>query len=1253
MFRQCGRRSFSSLTRLQQRGVRISSSSNVIGGSLRRLSAPSVRSLATTAGSSSCWSNHRRILQKQNDILPTSTSAAARGLSTAAQEEYEPQPPPFNKLMAANRGEIATRIMRAGSELGCSTVGIYSHEDRFTQHRYKADQAFQLSDDKSPVAAYLDIDTIVKLAVQNGVQAVHPGYGFLSENAGFAKKLEEAGVKFVGPTVDNLNTFGDKTSAKELAIKANVPTITGSDTAFSTPSEAEAWISDPSNPITYPVIVKAAMGGGGRGIRIVPTAEDMESMFRLASNEALNAFGDGRCFVEKYVDQPRHIEVQCLGDGTGNVIHLYDRDCSVQRRHQKVIETAPATGLSRETREKIFKDACRMLALNKYRNAGTVEFLVDKEGNHFFMEVNPRVQVEHTVTEEITGIDIVQSQIMIASGKTLTELGLTQESINEPNSYAMQCRVTTENPSLDFRPDTGTIDVFRMPCGFGIRLDDGPGFPGAKITPHYDSLLVKITAKAKNRKDAAAKLIRALREFRVRGVQTNKSFLLNVLSNREFLEGEVTTGFIAANPTLLAPLKEKDRAQKVLAYIGEVVVNGTPKSLGATGDAPSSVDPIVPEIHLEHKEKTSLKKIFDLKGPEAFAKAVRENEGLLITDTTWRDAHQSLLATRLRTIDMLNIAEPTSVAMRNAYSLECWGGATFDVSMRFLNECPWDRLMALREAVPDIPFQMLLRGANAVGYTSYADNVVFEFCKLAKEAGMDVFRVFDSLNYIENMRLGIDAVGQAGGIVEAAVCYTGDVSDPNRGMYDLEYYLNFVRELEAQGIHVLAIKDMAGLLKPNAAKLLVGAIREEFPNLPIHVHTHDTAGTGVASMLAAAHAGADAVDAATDAMSGTTAQPSLGALVASTQGTKLDTGLDLQEVSKLNEYWEECRGLYAPFESGQKSGSADVYIHEMPGGQYTNLLYQSTQLGLTGQWSQVKTAYAAANRLLGDIIKVTPSSKVTGDLAQFLVANNLTEHDVIAQAEELSFPSSVIEYFQGYLGIPPFGFPEPLRSRVLKGRTIESTKGLSCFDGRPGAQLAPFDFEGTQAKLEEKWGADKLSKYDVMSHAMYPDVFDDFMSRQKEYGKLSYLDTRTFLTGMKVGQELAVYIEKGKHLILKLISVGETNDDGIVNIQFELNGQPRSVHVKDKRAGVKETQRLKALKGVTGSIGATMPGVVLETRVKKGDTVKRGDPLLLMSAMKMETVMTSPCDGVVKQVVVTAGDTLDGGDLCVEIEEAL
>ncbi len=1049
------------------------------------------------------------------------------------------------------------------------------------------------------------------------------------------------GITFVGPTPENLAAFGDKTSARELAIKMNVPVVPGTDGPVSTFEEARAFID---SGVGYPVIIKAAMGGGGRGMRVVQRPEELEENFARATSEALAVFGDGNVFIERYVSRPRHIEVQILGDGKGNIRHLYDRDCSVQRRYQKVVETAPAMNLSEQLRQSILDDAVRLTAAANYLNAGTVEFLVDDMGRHHFIEVNPRIQVEHTVTEEITGVDLVQTQFKLAAGASLEEVGLGKQEDIGVTGVAMQCRVTTENPSLDFTPDTGKIEVFREPGGMGIRIDDGPGFTGAVISPHYDSLLVKVTAHARNRRDAAAKLRRALREFRVRGVAVNKDFLLNVMEHPEFLDGFVTTSFIAENPDLLMAVPSSNRGQKLLHYIADVCVNGPLKSLGARGPPPPIIEPTIPtlEVPTNPIRNGSLRSVFVNEGAEAFAKAVRANKGTLVTDTTWRDAHQSLLATRMRPIDMIKIAPATNVALANAFSLEVWGGATFDVSMRFLHECPWKRLAMLRAAVPDIPFQMLLRGANAVGYTSYPDNVIFEFCKKAVVTGMDVFRVFDSLNYIPNMELGVRAVREAGGIAEAALCYTGDVSDPTRKPYTLEYYMGVAKELVDMGAHILAVKDMAGLLKPEAATILIGALREEYPDVPIHVHTHDTAGTGVASMLEASYAGADAIDGAMDAFAGTTSQPSLGALVSALHGSEHDTGLNLGQVTMVNDYWEEARGLYSQFEMSSKSGSADVYLHEMPGGQLSNLQFQSQMLGLSGQWGQIKCSYAAANRILGDIPKVTPSSKVVGDLAQFMVQNNLTEQDVLDDADKLSFPESVVEYFQGYLGLPPFGFPEPLRSHVLKGRLLPNGKHV--FEGRPGAEMPPFDFEAETKALKEKYG-DSITDLDVLSYAQYPAVFKDFMESSANYGDLSVLDTRTFAGGLLIGQEISIELEVGKILFIRLISISNTDSDGFKTVTFELNGRQRSLKVSDASSCTETHSRPKADPTVLGSVGAPMPGVVVNVLVKKGDEVCAGDPLVVLSAMKMETSTSSPCGGIIMDVHVKSGDNVAANDL--------
>ncbi len=1148
----------------------------------------------------------------------------------------DPASRPIRKILCANRGEIAIRVFRAATELGIRTVAIFSHEDRLHLHRYKADESYLVGRDKGPVAAYLDVEEIISVALDNGVDAIHPGYGFLSEREELAQACEDAGIAFVGPPPSVLRALGDKTQGRKLAIEAGVPVIPGTPDAVEDIAQARAFADEAG----YPLIIKAAKGGGGRGMRVVRQASELEDAFTRATSEAAAAFGDGTVFIERFVEQPRHIEVQVLADATGDVIHLFERDCSMQRRHQKVVEIAPALNMPEALREALTRDAVALARAVGYRNAGTFEFLVDPQGRHYFIEANPRIQVEHTITEEITGIDLVQSQILIAGGRSLADLGLTQESI-QMQGYALQCRVTTEDPLRGFQPDTGRIEEFRTGHGFGIRLDGGAGYRGSHILPHYDSLLIKVIGRALTFEAAVRKVSRALAEFRIRGVETNIPFLQNVLEHPSFLAGEIHTQFIAQTPRLFRMPRRRNRGMRLLRFLGEQVVNGPMTPLG-TKDPPADIVPEVPEPSLE-PPPPGWRDVLKAEGPEGFARAVRAHEGLLVTDTTWRDAHQSLLATRVRTRELAAIAPATSHAMAPAFSLEMWGGATFDVCLRFLRECPWDRLDRLRELVPNIPFQMLLRGANAVGYTNYPDNVVKGFVKAACEHGVDVFRVFDCLNYIENLKLGMDAVGEAGGVIEASLCYTGDVSDPARTKYSLQYYVDLAGALVERGTHVLAIKDMAGLLKPRAGRMLVTALREAFPEVPIHVHTHDTASTGVASMLACADAGADVVDLAVAPMSGMTSQPALGAVVGALRGTPRHTGLSLEVLQVLENYWEQARQLYAPFESGLKSGSADVYFHEMPGGQYTNLQFQARQLGLAERWPAIKRAYAGANRLLGDVVKVTPSSKVVGDMAQFMVQNDLSEEDVLEQAETLSFPSSVVEFFAGYLGEPYGGFPELLRERVVRGRERVT--------GRPGASLPSLDMRALDSELREKFGP-RIRDVDVLSASLYPKVFDEYMEFRVAHSDISVLPTKACFAPLEKGEEILITIERGKTLIVQLSTIGEVNDEGIREVFFSLNGRLRTIRVRDKAASTTVVVRERADVGDPGSIGAPMPGAVVEVRTKPGQKVASGEALVVLSAMKMETVVASPVTGVVKRLAVASGDEVAAGDLLCEIDVA-
>jgi pyruvate carboxylase len=1169
----------------------------------------------------------------------------------------------IDKLLAANRSEIAIRVFRAAHELGIRTVAMYSHEDRFALHRFKADEAYPIGKHGEPIRAYLDIDAVVQLALRYQVSAIHPGYGFLSENPLLARACQKAGIIFVGPKPEILEALGDKVQARRIAREAGVPILPGSDKPLTAPSDARAL----AKKLGYPVIVKAAMGGGGRGMRVAESGERLDEALEQAQREAGAAFGNPAVFLEKYIPRARHIEVQLLGDQHGNLIHLFERDCSLQRRHQKIVEIAPALNMDADVRRRILEAALAVGRAVHLDNAGTVEFLLDEDrGDFFFIEVNPRIQVEHTVTEVITGVDIVRTQILIAQGRTLTdpEVGFTSQEAVQSHGVAMQCRVTTEDPANNFLPDYGRLSHYRSASGLGIRLDAGTAFTGAVITPFYDSLLVKVTASGLRFMDAARHMERCLQEFRVRGVKTNIPFLIKLITHPRFLEGHFTTRFIDETPDLFQFPQRQDRATKLLTFIGEVIVNGNPvvnrpaKEESRSGEqrgwklTPEMRQPApIPAISSPSLADASAysvpgslpagtrDKLQEL-GPEKFSRWILDQKRLLITDTTFRDAHQSLLATRMRTYDMLKIAPVYAARHAAMFSLEMWGGATFDASMRFLKESPWDRLAALRSQIPNILFQMLLRAANAVGYTNYPDNVVHAFVKESAQAGIDLFRIFDALNWVPNLRPAMEAVLDADKLCEAAICYTGDILDPNRPKYDLKYYVSLAKELEKLGAQILAIKDMAGLCKPYAAKQLVRALKQEV-GIPIHFHTHDCAGGQMASILAAAEEKVDIADAALAPLSGTTSQPNLNSLVEALRFTPRDSGLSYDALQAMANYWEVVRRYYLPFESSQIASSADVYRHEMPGGQYTNLRQQAQALGLDSRWPEVCRLYAEVNRMFGDIIKVTPTSKVVGDMALFMVANNLTAEEVIHGERELAFPESVVEFFEGRLGQPPGGFPKELQKRVLRGRKPSRA--------RPGASLPSADFDSTRAQLHKEIHR-APNDQELLSYLLYPRVFPELAHHQRRYSDTSVLTTPVFFCGMEPGEEVSVDIEQGKTLIIKFLTVGDPHPDGRRLIFFELNGQPREVLVHDQALGGPAKSRPKAEPGNPLQIAAPMPGLVVSITAAPGEKVAAGQKLCVLEAMKMETTLYAEKPGRVAELLVQPGAQVEAGDLLIRLE---
>jgi pyruvate carboxylase len=1144
--------------------------------------------------------------------------------------------PEFSKILIANRGEIAIRIMRAANEMGKKTVAVYAEEDKLGLHRFKADEAYRIGEGLGPVAAYLSIDEIIRVAKECGADAIHPGYGLLSENPDFVDACENNGITFIGPRAETMRALGDKASARRVAVEAGVPVIPATEVL----GDDMVAIKKEAAEVGYPFMLKASWGGGGRGMRPIYEESELEEKVLEGRREAEAAFGNGEGYLEKMILKARHVEVQILGDKHGEIYHLFERDCSVQRRNQKVVERAPAPYLSEQQRAEICALGKKICAHVGYECAGTVEFLMDMaDGKFYFIEVNPRVQVEHTVTEEVTGIDIVQAQILIAEGKTIAEAtGKASQDEIQLQGHALQTRITTEDPQNNFIPDYGRITAFREATGMGIRLDGGTAYSGGVITRYYDSLLVKVTAKAQTPELAIARMDRALREFRIRGVSTNIAFVENLLRHPSFLDNTYHTKFIDETPELFQFSKRKDRGTKVLTYIADITVNGHPETKGHPRLASHIRAPKPPASRAEPMMGT--RNLLEQKGPQAVADWMGQQRQLLITDTTMRDGHQSLLATRMRSHDMIKVAPAYAANLPQLFSMECWGGATFDVAYRFLQECPWQRLRDLRERMPNIMTQMLLRASNGVGYTNYPDNVVQFFVKQAAESGVDVFRVFDSLNWVENMRVAMDAVIDANKVCEGTICYTGDIFDPDRAKYDLKYYVAMGKELKAAGAHVLGLKDMAGLLKPAQARVLVKALKSEV-GLPIHFHTHDTAGIASATILAASEAGVDAVDCAMDAFSGNTSQATLGSVVSALKHTDRDTGLDMTAVREISDYWEDVRGQYGAFETGMQAPSSEVYLHEMPGGQFTNLKAQASSLGLDDRWPEVARTYADVNQMFGDIVKVTPSSKVVGDMALMMVSQGLSRADVEDESTDVAFPDSVIDMMRGNLGQPPGGFPQAIVNKALKGEKPNLE--------RPGKHLKPVDLEATRAELSAQLDGMAIDDEDLAGYLMYPKVFLDYMGRHRAYGPVRTLPTQTFFYGMEPSEEISAEIDPGKTLEIRMQAASDTNEDGEVKVFFELNGQPRVIRVPNRLVKATTLQRPKAEVGNDSHIGAPMPGVVASVGAVVGQAVKAGDLLLTIEAMKMETGIHAERDAVVKAVHVTAGGQIDAKDLLVEL----